>query len=141
MKTIITTIILALTITFMNAQDAINSEGTTITVVVPVKIDKGEIVVGLYNEATFMKAAPLKGLNSKIENGKATVTFKNITPGEYGITLFHDMNGNQQMDFEVNGMPKENYGVSNNVMNFGPPQWNDAKFTVNEEPIEMEIIM
>lgn len=141
MKTIITTIILALTITFMNAQDAINSEGTTITVVVPVKIDKGEIVVGLYNEATFMKSAPLKGLNSKIENGKATVTFKNITPGEYGITLFHDMNGNQQMDFEANGMPKENYGVSNNVMNFGPPQWNDVKFTVNEEPIEMEIIM
>lgn len=141
MKTIITTIILALTITFMNAQDAINSEGTTITVVVPVKIDKGEIVVGLYNEATFMKSAPLKGLNSKIKNGKATVTFKNITPGEYGITLFHDMNGNQQMDFEANGMPKENYGVSNNVMNFGPPQWNDVKFTVNEEPIEMEIIM
>ena len=141
MKTIITTIILALTITFMNAQDAINSQGTTITVIVPVKIDKGEIVVGLDNEATFMKAAPLQGLNSKIENGKASVTFKNITPGEYGITLFHDTNGNQQMDFEVNGMPKENYGVSNNVMNFGPPQWKDAKFTVTEEPVEMEIIL
>ena len=141
MKTIITTIVLALTLTFMNAQDAVKTEGTTITVTVPVKTDKGEIVVGLYNEATFMKAAPLKGLSSKIENGKATVTFKNIAPGEYGISLFHDTNGNKTMDFEANGMPKENYGVSNNVMSFGPPQWSDAKFTVATEPVEMEIIM
>ena len=141
MKTIITTIVLALTLTFMNAQDAIKTEGTTITVTVPVKTDKGEIIFGLYNEATFMKASPIKGLSSTIENGKATVTFKNVSPGEYGITLFHDTNGKKTMDFEPSGMPKENYGVSNNVMNSGPPQWNDAKFTVTAEPIEMEIIM
>ncbi len=141
MKTIITTIALVLAATFMNAQDAVKTEGTSITVTVPVKSDQGEIIVGLYNEATFMKGAPIEGLSSKIENGKATVIFTNVTPGDYGISLFHDTNGNKQMDFEANGMPKENYGVSNNVMNFGPPQWKDAKFTVATEPIEMEIIM
>lgn len=141
MKTIITTLAVLLSVAFMNAQDTAKSEGTTITVTVPVKSNKGEIVVGLYNETTFMKAAPIEGLSSKIENGKATVVFTNVAPGEYGITLVHDMNGNQQMDFEANGMPKENYGVSNNVMSFGPPQWEDAKFTVTTEPVEMEIIM
>jgi uncharacterized protein (DUF2141 family) len=45
------------------------------------------------------------------------------------------------MDFEPNGMPKEMYGVSNNVMNFGPPQWNDAQFEVASEPIALEIRM
>ncbi|MDX1462028.1 MAG: DUF2141 domain-containing protein, partial [Marinirhabdus sp.] len=44
-----------------------------------------------------------------------------------------------RMDFEANGMPKENYGVSNNVMNFGPPQWSDAKFEVSTAPLNMEI--
>lgn len=141
MKTIITTIAFVLSVTFMIAQDAVKIEGTTITVTVPVKTDKGEIVVGLYNEATFMKAAPLEGLSSIIENGKATVTFTNVTPGEYGISLFHDTNSNKTMDFEANGMPKENYGVSNNVMSFGPPQWKDAKFTVSTAPVVMEIIM
>ncbi|WP_432410814.1 DUF2141 domain-containing protein [Rasiella sp. SM2506] len=141
MKTIIITIVLACTLAFMNAQDAIKTEGTTITVTVPVKTDTGEIIVALYNEATFMKAAPLEGLRSTIENGKATVVFTNIAPGDYGITLFHDTNGNKTMDFEANGMPKENYGVSNNVMNFGPPQWKDAKFTIATAPIEMEIIL
>ncbi len=141
MKTFITTIFLAFTVAFMTAQESTKTEGTTITVSVPVKTDNGEIIVGLYNEGTFMKAAPIQGLSSKIENGKATVTFTNVAPGDYGITLFHDTNSNKTMDFEANGMPKENYGVSNNIMTFGPPQWKDAKFTVATEPVEMEIIM
>ena len=141
MKTSITTLALLVSVAFMNAQDAVKTQGTTITVTVPVKTDQGEIIIGLYNEATFMKAAPIEGLSSTIENGKATVTFKNVAPGDYGITLFHDTNGNKTMDFEPSGMPKENYGVSNNIMSFGPPKWNDAKFTVAAEPVEMEIIM
>lgn len=140
MNTIITTLVLLFSVTFINAQ-AVKQQGTEITVTVPVKTNNGEVIVALFDEATFMKAAPIQGSSSKIENGKATVTFQNIMPGEYGITLFHDTNGNKQMDFEASGMPKENYGVSNNVMSFGPPQWKDAKFTVKEAPIELEIIM
>jgi uncharacterized protein (DUF2141 family) len=45
------------------------------------------------------------------------------------------------MDFHLNGMPKEMYGTSNNVMNFGPPQWSDAKFEVANTPISLEIRM
>jgi uncharacterized protein (DUF2141 family) len=141
MKTIITTLVLALFVAFTNAQDANKIDGTTITVTVPSKSDKGEIVVALFDEKTFMVAQPLQGKSGKIVNGKATITFTNVTPGHYGITLLQDLNGNQRMDFEANGMPKENYGVSNNVMSFGPPQWKDAKFTVATEPVEMEIIM
>lgn len=143
MKTIILSITLAFSAYFMHAQS--NSEspttGTTITVTVPVQTNDGEILFGLYNEATFMKSAPLTGLKSAIAEGTATVTFTNIEPGTYAITLFHDKNGNQQMDFEPNGMPKENYGVSNNIMSYGPPQWSDAKFEVSNEPLTMEIRM
>ncbi|HIB48465.1 MAG TPA: DUF2141 domain-containing protein [Flavobacteriaceae bacterium] len=145
MKTIITTLAFLLFVAFTNAQANLatnkDASGTTITITVPVKSEKGEIIAALYNEETFMKAAPLQGATSEIKDGKALLTFQNVTPGTYGITLFHDTNGNQQMDFEPNGMPKENYGVSNNVMSFGPPQWKDAKFEVTAEPIEMEIIM
>lgn len=142
MKTIIISIAISFSLLFANAQESTVSEkGTTITITVPTTSSTGEIIAGLYNEETFMKAAPIKGVASKIENGKAVLTFTEVTPGTYGITLFHDTNGNQQMDFEANGMPKENYGVSNNVMNFGPPQWSDAKFEVAGEPITMEIRM
>lgn len=144
MKTIITLSLLFLA-AFANAQVETSGSatitGTTITITVPVSSEKGEIIAGLYNEATFLKAAPLQGANSSIKDGLATLTFTDVAPGVYGITLFHDTNENKRMDFEASGMPKENYGVSNNVMNFGPPQWEDAKFEVAAEAIEMEIRM
>jgi len=143
MKTIILTLTLAISALFANAQTETNvtTDGTTITVTVPVPSNDGTIIAGLYDENTFLKAAPLQGVESKIEDGKATLTFTNVAPGTYGITLFHDKNGNKNMDFEPNGMPKEMFGVSNNIMSYGPPQWSDAKFEVASEPISMDIRM
>jgi uncharacterized protein (DUF2141 family) len=143
MKTIILTLTLAISTFFATAQTETNvtTEGTTITVTVPVSSTDGTIIAALFDETTFMKAAPLQGTESKIEDGKATLTFTNIAPGTYGITLFHDKNGNKTMDFELNGMPKEMYGVSNNIMSYGPPHWGDAKFEVTSEPITLDIRM
>ena len=143
MKTLIVLITLTLSSILVRAQspEAANTAGTSITVTVPVQSNDGMIYVGLYDQDTFMKSEPIKAEESEIVDGQATVTFKDIEPGVYAITLFHDKNGNKQMDFEPNGMPKEMYGVSNNVMSYGPPQWSDAKFEVNGEPITMEIRM
>ena len=145
MKSILLSISIILSNFFIQAQSLDATETTTsginITVKVPVKSDQGSVIFGLYNEDTFMKAGPLQGLESEIKDGMATVTFKNVAPGTYAVSLFHDKNGNKQMDFEPNGMPKEMYGVSNNVMNYGPPQWSDAKFEVANEDITLDIIM
>ncbi|PVW15702.1 DUF2141 domain-containing protein [Marixanthomonas spongiae] len=142
MKTIITTLTLALTTFFLTAQtEAENiSESTSISVIVPVQSNDGNVVFGLYDETSFMKQ-PLVGLEGEIKDGKASVTFTDIAPGTYAVLLFHDKNGNKQMDFEPNGMPTEPYGVSNNVMTMGPPLWSDAKFNVTDEPVELEIRM
>ena len=140
MKTLITTLILSLTTYFLTAQtDAdVVVEGTTITVTVPMQSSEGDVLFGLYEEANFMKN-PTVGLQSEIIDGKATVTFTNIKPGTYAITLVHDKNRNKRMDFDENGMPIEMYGVSNNVMSMGPPLWTDAKFEVSNIPLELEI--
>jgi len=124
----------------LTAQD--NAKGITITVTVPnVTGSEGEVLFALYDENTFMKAAPIQAAKSEIENGVAKVTFTNIPAGEYGITCLHDANGNGRMDFEANGMPKESYGVSNNNMSYGPPMWGDAKFEVGNEDLAFEIRM
>ena len=140
MKIILFTIALALTSLLLNAQTSKEtiSEGTTITVTVPLKSTSGKVIFGLHNETTFMKQA-LVGLSSEIKDGMASVTFTNVRPGTYGIIVLHDRNDNKQMDFEPNGMPMEDFGVSNNVMIMGPPQWQDAKFEVANTPLEMEI--
>ena len=142
MKTIIALIGLTFFTHFVNAQNDATTvpAGTTITVTVPVTSNEGSILVGLDDEAHFMQ----KGIQSAegiIKDGKAVVTFTDVAPGEYAIVLFHDKNSNKQMDFDANGMPLEDYGVSNNVMSYGPPQWSDAKFEVTDQPISMEIKM
>ena len=142
MKAIILSITFSLAGWLLNAQEATTNtvEGTTITVTVPVQSNEGNVIFGLYNESNFMRA-PLVGAESGIVDGKATATFENVEPGIYAVILFHDKNDNKQMDFDLQGMPQEMYGVSNNIMSMGPPQWNDAKFEVNGEPVSLEIRM
>lgn len=127
MKTIITTIALFVTL-LMNAQEATH----TLTVTVPnATKDDGKMVFSLNTAETFMKAKPIQSAAVDIKDGVATVTFENVTPGEYAVIVLHDLNGNKQMDFK-NGMPAENYATSGGTMSFGPPNWGDSKFTLNE---------
>lgn len=100
--------------------------------------DNGTIAFALYNEEGFLKT-PVQSRSGSIENGKCTVEFENISNGSYSIVCFHDENSNGRMDFELNGMPKESYGTSNNVMNFGPPQFEDSKFDLINEDKTLEI--
>ena len=55
--------------------------------------------------------------------------------GEYAITLYHDENGNEKLDKNVFGIPKERYGFSNNE--YGPhgskPKFKKAAFKTNNE--------
>ncbi|WP_271766062.1 DUF2141 domain-containing protein [Aquimarina algiphila] len=140
MKTLALIVALLISNFFTHAQENIN--GITITVTVPnVTSSEGEVLFGLYDENTFMKAAPIKGEKSIITDGVAKITFTNVPAGVYAISCFHDINGNNRMDFEPNGMPKENYGVSNNSMSYGPPMWGEAKFEVTSENLELEIRM
>lgn len=139
-KTIVFTVTLFLIAAFQSVFAQEDQTGVSITVTVPVNSTEGKVIFGLHNEQTFMKM-PLEGQISQIEEGKATVTFNNVAPGTYAVMCFHDRNDDDQMNFEANGMPKEDYGVSNNVMSMGPPQWSDAKFEVGTEAITMEIRM
>lgn len=136
MKNLLLTIALVLTSAFSFSQD----EGITITVTIDnVKNDNGKVVLSLHTSETFMKGSGILNVESEIKDGKIEVTFDNVLPGEYAIMALHDENGNERMDFRENGMPLESYGMSNNVMSFGPPQYDDAKFKVEAEDIEMNI--
>jgi uncharacterized protein (DUF2141 family) len=74
-----------------------------------------------------------------INNNISTVEFENIPEGTYAIVCFHDENNNGKMDFESNGMPKENYGTSNNALSFGLPAFDNSKFEVKNDDLILEI--
>tara|TARA_B110000902_G_scaffold192642_1_gene218311 strand:+ start:5004 stop:5465 length:462 start_codon:yes stop_codon:yes gene_type:complete len=112
---------------------------TTITAtVVNVTSDSGKVGFALYNKENF-RMKPIQGKESKIVDGKSTIIFENVEAGEYAVICYHDKNDNDKMDFQSNGMPLEDYGASNNVINFGPPNYEDAKFVVTDKSVRLDI--
>ena len=140
MKTIFITITLIISTMILKAQsDSLPvEEGKMIKVSVPVKSASGNVVFGLFEENNFLKN-PTQSKISAINDGNAIAIFSGIVPGTYAIVIFHDKNENSILDFDENGIPKENYGVSNNTFGYGPPQWHDSKFNVQDQDIEMVI--
>ena len=132
-------IVAILTTTILFITNSITAQNNTITAtVINVTSDAGKVGYALYDKTNF-RMKPIQGAASKIVNGKSVVVFENVEAGEYAIICYHDKNNNDKMDFEANGMPLEDYGASNNVMNFGPPKFEDAKFTIIDKNVSLEI--
>jgi uncharacterized protein (DUF2141 family) len=95
--------------------------------------DNGNLMVGMYNKKELFLKKQYKGIIGEIKNKKSVVIFKNIPKGEYAVSFVHDENGNKKMDTNFMGIPKEDYGCSNNATGFiGPPKYEDAKFKLTE---------
>ena len=136
------TAIFALVVVFqssINTPEIKSTEKSNITVTVPnVTSNKGTVSYALYTKEGFM-VDPVQTQFSTVVNKKSTVVFKDVQPGEYAIVCFHDANGNKKMDFDQGRMPLEDYGVSNNPMSYGPPQYDAAKFVVSDKDVTLEI--
>ncbi len=135
MKTIIT--ILSVFTFFFSEKTTAQQHQITASVV-NVTSNKGKVYFSLYTKENFRKK-PLQTANAIIVDGKSTVVFKNVPKGEYAILCYHDKNDNGTMDFDSYGRPLENYGATNNVMNFGPPQFDNAKFMLKDKNRSFDI--
>lgn len=115
-------LVTVLVITSSFAQEVLRVEVTNI------RNSAGTIMVGLFtSEETFLKKA-FMGRTVKAGNEKVFVTFENIPPGEYAISVIHDENENAELDSNFFGIPKEGFGFGNDAMGtFGPPSFDKAK--------------
>ncbi|WP_299211460.1 DUF2141 domain-containing protein [uncultured Aquimarina sp.] len=138
MKTRRITSILALLLPIaIFAQNNTNSIEINIT---NIKSDEGNIRIGLYSgEDNFYKKT-YKSVAIKAKKGSLIVTLDDIPKGTYAISLYHDENDNKKLDTNFFKIPKEPYGTSNNAKgSFGPPSWEDAKFSVSEQVVHQSI--
>ena len=136
MKTIALILGLVLTTVTGSAQE---SEGVTVTVTIEnVLSDEGKVIGSLHTEQTFMKGPGVANQQVDAAKGELTLTFENVQKGTFALMLLHDKNENNRMDFEANGMPKENYATSGETT-YGPPSFADSKFEVANEDLEFRI--
>jgi uncharacterized protein (DUF2141 family) len=115
-----------------------NKNVTVTAIVINAISDKGTVKFALYTKENFMNT-PFQSVSSPIKNGISKAVFKNVPIGQYAIVCYHDENENNRLDFNDIGIPIESYGISNNVMDFGPPQFETAKFKVLDKNVTLEI--
>jgi uncharacterized protein (DUF2141 family) len=110
------------------------TESYSITVNIEnLKSDDGQVLVGLYDSEADWLSTTYMGEVAKISNNSCSVVFKNVPQGIYAVSYIHDANNNGEMDANFMGIPKEDFGCSNNAKGFmGPPKWEDAKFELTK---------
>ena len=73
--------------------------------------DKGTVDGALYADAASWLKNSLQG-ERQPANAKTVLVYRNLQPGTYALSLFHDENGNGKLDSNVAGIPTERYGFS-----------------------------
>src|SRR5262245_36585021 len=115
MKYVLLPIVLWSTIIMANAQNNLEVKIDNI------KNDKGDILIGLYDDGNNFPRKTSDGKIVKASKDGVIVAFHDLKPGPYAISVLHDENSNKDMDQTKIGLPKEGYGFSNNAKgSFGP---------------------
>ena len=107
----------------------------------------GTLMLAIYNNAEAFEGSVVKekrsevgvfkGLELYLEPMDSTQLNTEIPDGEYAIAFFIDANGNKKLDKNFLGIPKEQYGFSNNAMGtLSAPTFEQAKFTVAGNTIQ-----
>jgi uncharacterized protein (DUF2141 family) len=110
-----------------------NTSGSLSVTVTGIKNKQGQLIACLWTEKSGF---PTCGKNKSavkrklaISGGTMTVTFPNVAPGTYAVTIEHDEDMNGKLKTNIIGMPKEGVGVSNNPG--GIPSWSKAQVRVS----------
>ena len=101
----------------------------------------GTLMLAIYNNAEAFEGSVIKekrsevgvfkGLELYLEPKDSMQLNIEIPDGEYAIAFFIDANGNKKLDKNFLGIPKEQFGFSNNAMGtLSAPSFEQAKFKV-----------
>src|SRR5687767_10723404 len=87
---------------------------SAIAFVTQVNGSRGVVRCGLFTERGWLKN-PVAAAVSTAEGKKAVCLFRNVAPGTYGLSAFHDENDNGKLDTNFIGLPTEDYCASRNA--------------------------
>ena len=89
---------------------------------------------GSETSASFPAAdGAVAGLNQRASAGTLRFMLRDLPPGRYAVSAFHDENDNGELDVNLVGIPSEGYGFANDPgAAFGPPDFEAAAVTVGE---------
>ena len=103
---------------------------------------EGEIRIAVFNSKEKYTKEPIHAIVLPADSSTIIWKQEMLPSGEYAIAVYHDKNENGKIDTNLLGIPKENYGFSNNARGrFGPASWEDSMFIVDGNNFSTSIII
>lgn len=98
-----------------------------------VKDNHGKIWIGIYpSQEAFLDKSQARLIEVEVAQEKThKIVVDGLTYGEYAVALFHDLNENDEMDFNWMGVPSEPFAFSRPA----PSKWRLPEF--DEVKIEL----
>lgn len=94
---------------------------------------KGTVNVAVCDRERFLKQCAYTA-SMPARDGENVIAVPGVPKGTWAVLVYQDENGNGQLDRNVIGIPKENYGFSRDAAGrFGPPGFDDAAIQVADE--------
>ena len=106
--------------------------------IIGVTTDNGPVGCSLYNSENGFPMDGSKGIQHWVapDSTKVMCEYKDLTAGKYAVSVMQDNNSNKKVDTNILGIPKEPWGVSNNVRpSFRPPKFIEAAFTIQDDGV------
>lgn len=99
-----------------------------------IQTKNGSVRVAVFQRAEDFNEKPMVAQQAPASSPTAVFVFRNILPGEYAISAFHDENSNGELDRNLFRIPTERYGFSRDAAgNMGPPSFDAAKIRIAAE--------
>lgn len=119
-----------------NCEKSLNGPGMQVKLT-DIKNDSGNIRMNLYdNPDTFLDTgARIARIDIPARKGDMAACLSLPEPGKYALAVLHDEDADGDYD-----VLEEGYGFPNNPkLYFGPPDYNQAAFEVDGEPVKLAI--
>lgn len=111
---------------------ALAADGDLRVIVDNVRNANGAVHIAVCPENLWLKEGCVNRAVTPARKGVTEIIVKGLPAGRYGAQLYHDENGNNQLDRGTFGIPKEGVGFSNDApIRMGPPKFKDAGFDYN----------
>jgi uncharacterized protein (DUF2141 family) len=96
-----------------------------------VQAKPGELYVSMQTQEQFMQPRGSYGEIVKVPTaGKQTITMKDVRPGDYAISVWHDVNSDHQFNRAANGYPLDGWTMINAEALRATPKFDQVKFSV-----------
>jgi uncharacterized protein (DUF2141 family) len=110
------------------------------------KSDRGALRCALFSarqaDAFPTKPAVAQRQRVAIKERSAACVFTGLVPGDYAAALYHDEDDNGRLNTNFIGIPNEGMGASRDPKgSFGPPSFEDARFTYGGDVRTLKITM